>query len=382
MKLVVEVINAHDLMPKDGEGSASPFVEVDFENQLSRTRTVPKNLNPTWNQKLIFNLDATKPYHCKTIEVSVYNERRLTPGRNFLGRVRIPCSNIVKEGEEVYQIFPLEKKWFLSPVKGEIGLKIYIASESNSKPIPLSPVFPSEQEKLPPSTPPQEPESTSSNLPPPHSIPSGLTDRTLEADPSEELPAFDTPRASTEEAEVYSVAEAQSISVDIDQEPKKESREAVIETVQQLNKHQVLQPQIISIKRRPQGTPSTMHSVDPQVQSSHHKNYNHNDTNQQPRISIKRRPQAQGTPFTMHSVDPQVQPSHGESYNHNDTNMQPRISIKRRPRGPGTPSPMHSFNPQVHASHNESYNNLMGTNPQQPRERELRTMKDPMINKY
>ncbi|KAL5132635.1 FT-interacting protein 1 [Glycine soja] len=367
MKLVVEVINAHDLMPKDGEGSASPFVEVDFENQLSRTRTVPKNLNPTWNQKLIFNLDATKPYHCKTIEVSVYNERRLTPGRNFLGRVRIPCSNIVKEGEEVYQIFPLEKKWFLSPVKGEIGLKIYIASESNSKPIPLSPVFPSEQEKLPPSTPPQEPESTSSNLPPPHSIPSGLTDRTLEADPSEELPAFDTPRASTEEAEVYSVAEAQSISVDIDQEPKKESREAVIETVQQLNKHQVLQPQIISIKRRPQGTPSTMHSVDPQVQSSHHKNYNHNDTNQQPRISIKRRPQAQGTPFTMHSVDPQVQPSHGESYNHNDTNMQPRISIKRRPRGPGTPSPMHSFNPQVHASHNESYNNLMGTNPQQPR---------------
>nr|KYP40917.1 Multiple C2 and transmembrane domain-containing protein 2 [Cajanus cajan] len=98
MKLVVEVINAHDLMPKDGEGSANPFVEVDFENQLSRTRTVPKNLNPTWNQKLVFHLDATKPYHRQTIEVSVYSERRVTPGRNFLGRVRIPCSNIVKQG--------------------------------------------------------------------------------------------------------------------------------------------------------------------------------------------------------------------------------------------------------------------------------------------
>lgn len=42
-QLVVEVIDAHDLMPKDGEGSASPFVEVDFQNHISRTKTVPKS---------------------------------------------------------------------------------------------------------------------------------------------------------------------------------------------------------------------------------------------------------------------------------------------------------------------------------------------------
>ncbi|KAL2326483.1 hypothetical protein Fmac_025541 [Flemingia macrophylla] len=381
MKLVVEVINAHDLMPKDGEGSANPFVEVDFENQLSRTRTVPKNLNPTWNQKLVFHLDAAKPYHRQTIEVSVYSERRLTPGRNFLGRVRIPCSNIVKQGEEVYQIFPLERKSFLSSVKGEIGLKIYIASESNSntttntnsKPKPFSPSFHSEQENHQPSTPPQAHESTATNKNP-----------TLEAGPSEEVPDFDTPKASTEEAEVYSVAvpdfstaEARLSGIDIDQDPKKENREPILETVQQLDKHQVLQPQMISIKRRPQGTPITMHSVNPQAQSSHHENYNHNDTNSQPRLSIKRRPQPQpqGTPFTMHTVDPQFQPSHDESYNHNDTNMQPRISIKRRPRAQGT-SPMHSINPQVHPCHDDSYN-LMGTRPQQPR---ILVERQPQIN--
>ncbi|KAK7314295.1 hypothetical protein VNO77_39511 [Canavalia gladiata] len=380
MKLAVEVINAHDLMPKDGEGSASPFVEVDFENQLSRTRTVPKNLNPIWNQKLLFHLDATKPYHRQTIEVSVYNERRPIPGRNFLGRVRIPCSNIVKESEEVYQTFPLEKKWFFSPVKGEIGLKIYIASES--KPTALSPIFPSELEKFSSSTTPsQVSESTTTNLPSPHIISSATgntdqPDKTLEADLSAQDPSFDTTEATTEEVEKvysasvlnYSVAEAQSSGFDIDQEPKSESIEPVIEIAQQLDKHQVLQPQMISIKKRPQGTPFTMHSVDPQVQSSHHGNYNHNDTNSsQPRISIKKRPQAQGgTPFTMHSLDPQVQPSHDGSYNHNDINLQPRISIKRRPRAQGTPSPMHSVNPQVHASYDESYN-LMGTNPTQPR---------------
>nr|ABK92938.1 unknown [Populus trichocarpa] len=31
--LVVEVHDACDLMPKDGHGSASPYVEVDFDEQ-------------------------------------------------------------------------------------------------------------------------------------------------------------------------------------------------------------------------------------------------------------------------------------------------------------------------------------------------------------
>lgn len=77
------------------------------------------------------------------MKVSVYNERRAFPGRNFLGRVRIPCSNIVKKGEEVYQRFALENKWFFSFVKGEIGLKIYIISsesDPNSHPSPKLPV--------------------------------------------------------------------------------------------------------------------------------------------------------------------------------------------------------------------------------------------------
>ncbi|KAJ1409735.1 Phosphoribosyltransferase C-terminal [Sesbania bispinosa] len=368
MKLVVEVINAHDLMPKDGEGSASPFVEVEFENQISRTRTVPKNLNPTWNHKLFFHLDATKPYHHQTIEVSVYNERRPIPGRNFLGRVRIPCSNIVKEGEEVYQIFPLEKKLFFSPVKGEIGLKIYIASES--KPKALSPIFPTELENLSPSIPQQVLDTTTSNLSPSHSTPpvtenTGLTDRTLEADPKEEDPAVDTPKATTEEAEQvhsvavsnYSTAEAQSSGIDIDQEPEVESKEPVLQITQQLDKHQVLQQPRISIKKRPQSATFTMHSVNPQV----HENYNHNDTNQQPRISIKRRPRAQGTPSTMHSVNPQVHPSYDGRNNLRATNPQPRI-LSETPR-PGTPVTRHSVNPQVHTNNDESYN-LRDTNPQ------------------
>ncbi|KAL1539983.1 Multiple C2 and transmembrane domain-containing protein 2 [Salvia divinorum] len=131
MKLVVEVIDAHDLMPKDGLGSASPYVEVDFQNQLSRTKTIPKNLNPIWNQKLLFDFDKTQSHHC-SIEVSVYHERRPVPGRSFLGRARISCSNLVTKDDQVYQSFQLESKSLLSFVKGEIGLKIYTLSQSNN----------------------------------------------------------------------------------------------------------------------------------------------------------------------------------------------------------------------------------------------------------
>lgn len=62
-KLVVEVVDAYDLTPKDGEGSANALVQVDFGNQLSKTTTVPKNLNPIWNQKLVFNLDKIQSYY-------------------------------------------------------------------------------------------------------------------------------------------------------------------------------------------------------------------------------------------------------------------------------------------------------------------------------
>lgn len=254
---MVEVIDAHDLMPKDGEGSASPFVEVEFENQLSRTRAVPKNLNPTWNHKLIFHLDATKPYHRQSIDVSVYNERRPISGRNFLGRVRIPCSNIVKEGEEVYQVFPLEKKWIFSPVKGEIGLKLYFASESK----PNKAVSPSCTAQL---------EEISSSLRQVQdSTAATSTANLLENEDSAEKeiaegPEVDAPKVTTEEVNGDAAgnssveAEAKFGGIeDMVEVPKEESREPIQEAAQQLHKHQVMQQQVISIKQRPRVTSST-----------------------------------------------------------------------------------------------------------------------------
>ncbi|XP_058101412.1 FT-interacting protein 3 [Magnolia sinica] len=130
-KLVVEVVAAHNLMPKDGQGSSSPFVEVDFENQRLRTQSKYKDLNPVWNEKLIFDVSDTGDLPYRTVDVSIYNEKKSSNSRNFLGKVRISGSSIAREGEEVAQLFTLDKRSLFSHIRGEVSLKLYLTTKED-----------------------------------------------------------------------------------------------------------------------------------------------------------------------------------------------------------------------------------------------------------
>ncbi|KAL6635348.1 hypothetical protein ACP70R_028019 [Stipagrostis hirtigluma subsp. patula] len=134
-KLVVEVVAAHNLMPKDGQGSSSAYVEVEFEHQKRRTRSRPKDLNPVWNERLVFPVADPDDLPYRAIDVGVYNDRATASGgagggapqgRNFLGKVRVPAAGVPAPGEEaVPQLFTLEKRSLFSHIRGEITLKIY-----------------------------------------------------------------------------------------------------------------------------------------------------------------------------------------------------------------------------------------------------------------
>uniref|UniRef100_A0A0E0GET4 C2 domain-containing protein n=1 Tax=Oryza nivara TaxID=4536 RepID=A0A0E0GET4_ORYNI len=136
-KLVVEVVAAHNLMPKDGQGSSSAYVEVEFEHQRRRTRARPKELNPVWNERLVFAVADPDDLPYRAIDVGVYNDRAASGGvaggggaaphgRNFLGKVRVPAAGVPAPGEEVVpQLFTLEKRSLFSHIRGEITLKIY-----------------------------------------------------------------------------------------------------------------------------------------------------------------------------------------------------------------------------------------------------------------
>ncbi|GAA0150458.1 transferase [Lithospermum erythrorhizon] len=132
-KLVVVVVGAHNLIPKDGEGSSSPFVEVEFNGQTLCTQVKHKELNPLWNEKLVFNVDDVGDLPYRSIEVNVFNEKRSNSSRHFLGKVRVSGTSVAREGEAVEQMFALDKRTLFSHVRGEISLKLYVSSMEEVK---------------------------------------------------------------------------------------------------------------------------------------------------------------------------------------------------------------------------------------------------------
>ncbi|GMH00341.1 hypothetical protein Nepgr_002180 [Nepenthes gracilis] len=129
-KLVVEVLDACDLMPKDGQGSASPYVEVDFDEQRHKTQTKHRDLNPSWNEKLIFGVSCLSELPKKTIDVVVRNDSKSGHHKNFLGRVRISGISVpASESEATIQRYPLDKKGVFSHIKGDIALKMYLVDD-------------------------------------------------------------------------------------------------------------------------------------------------------------------------------------------------------------------------------------------------------------
>jgi len=139
-KLEVEVVDAKDLTPKDGHGTSSPYVVLDYYGQRRRTRTIVRDLNPVWNETLEFSL-AKRPSHqlfTDVLELDMYHDKNFgqTRRNNFLGRIRLGSDQFVGQGEEALIYYPLEKKSLFNLVQGEIGLRVYYADE---KPPPLKP---------------------------------------------------------------------------------------------------------------------------------------------------------------------------------------------------------------------------------------------------
>lgn len=156
-KLVVEVVDARDLLPKDGQGSSSPYVIADFDGQRKRTSTKFRDLNPVWNEPLEFMVSDPKNMDYEELEIEVYNDKRYCNGsgrkNHFLGRVKLCGSQFARRGDEGLVYFPLEKKSVFSWIRGEIGLRIYyydeLSEEEHQHPPPP-------QDEPPPPQPPQQ----------------------------------------------------------------------------------------------------------------------------------------------------------------------------------------------------------------------------------
>ncbi|GFQ01163.1 ras GTPase-activating protein 4 [Phtheirospermum japonicum] len=122
-KLIVEVIEARDLLPKDGQGSSSPYVVVDFDGQKRRTSTVQRNLNPVWNEALGYNKETSAN---STLEISVWDGGG---SEKFLGGVCFDLSDVpVRDPPDS----PLAPQWYhLNGVCGDLQLSVWIGTQAD-----------------------------------------------------------------------------------------------------------------------------------------------------------------------------------------------------------------------------------------------------------
>eukprot|EP00249_Psilotum_nudum_P019974 c27504_g2_i1 orf=347-3562(+) len=226
-KLVIDIVGARNLMPKDGQGSSSAYVQVDFDGQRKRTKIIVKDLNPVWDERLEFVVnDPKEMVDDQLVEVNVYNDsKRIGRRSNFLGRVSLVGTCFVKQGEEALIYYPLEKRGLFSLVKGDLGMKIYYLDEA-AKP-PETPTVQEMKQEAPPAEsqqapadsqpPPEEKpaEAPADGSPPPSEEPApppaeGAPDGG--SPPPEETPPPPPPEESpppTEEGNSTSIAEGQ-----------------------------------------------------------------------------------------------------------------------------------------------------------------------------
>ncbi|XP_008799189.2 FT-interacting protein 3-like [Phoenix dactylifera] len=155
MKLAVEVVDAFDLMPKNGHGSANPFVEVNFDGQRHRTQTKIKDLSPSWNDKFLFNVSDPSDLPNQSIDVSVYHDGDAGGhGHNphFLGRVRISGASVALSPADTPVLrFPLQKRGLFSHIRGDVGLRVYLLPDS-SDPSPSPASVAAAADPVPPSS--------------------------------------------------------------------------------------------------------------------------------------------------------------------------------------------------------------------------------------
>ncbi|XP_047969439.1 FT-interacting protein 3 [Salvia hispanica] len=133
LKLGVDVVSAHNLLPKDGQGSSSAFVELCFDGQRYRSTIKEKDLSPVWNETFYFNISDPAILHSLVLDAYVYNNVRGIQSRTFLGKVTINGTSFVPYPDAVVLHYPLEKRGIFSRVRGELGLKVYITDDPSIK---------------------------------------------------------------------------------------------------------------------------------------------------------------------------------------------------------------------------------------------------------